>query len=221
MKRVSGLFLYAILAGFCIGLGGTVFLRLKDTFPGSNVVGALLFTIGLFTVCTRSYHLYTGKLCYLLDNPIKSYLIDLSLIWIGNLVGCMLLAFLESLTPMFGLSGINAVAADMVGKKMEASFLGLFILGIFCNIFMFIAVNGYAKNPHELGKYLALFLGVSIFILAGTEHSVADMYYWCVSGVLYEAPRESFLRILIVSLGNLVGGLLFPLMEKTKACLDQ
>lgn len=50
MKRVGGLFLYAILAGFCIGLGGTVFLKLKDAFPGGNVVGALLFTIGLFTV---------------------------------------------------------------------------------------------------------------------------------------------------------------------------
>ena len=45
MKRVGGLFLYAILAGFCIGLGGTVFLKLKDAFPGGNVVGALLFTM--------------------------------------------------------------------------------------------------------------------------------------------------------------------------------
>lgn len=221
MKRLSGLFLYAILGGFCIGLGGTVFLRLKDTFPGSNVVGALLFTIGLFTVCTRGYNLYTGKLCYLFDNPIRSYLFDLALIWIGNLFGCMLLGFLESLTPMFGQAGINAVAADMVTKKMEAPFLGLFVLGILCNVFMFIAVNGYAKNPHEFGKYLALFLGVSIFILTGTEHSVADMYYWSVSGVLYDAPGESFLRILIVSLGNLVGGTFLPLLEKAKARLDR
>lgn len=216
MKRVSSLFLSAILAGFCIGLGGTVFLRLKDTFPGSNVIGALLFTIGLFTVCTRGYHLYTGKLCYLLDNPIRSYLFDLALIWLGNLVGCLLLAFLESLTPMLGLSGINAVAASLVEKKMELTYLNLFILGILCNIFMFIAVNGFAKNPHELGKYLALFFGVSIFILTGTEHSVADMYYWSISGILFDSPFESFLRIFVVSLGNLAGGLFLPLVEKSK-----
>ena len=30
MKRTWGLFLYAVLAGFSIGIGGTVFLRLKD-----------------------------------------------------------------------------------------------------------------------------------------------------------------------------------------------
>ena len=69
MRRVGGLFLFAILAGFCIGLGGTVFLRLKDAFPGGNVVGALLFTIGLFTICTRGYALFTGKACYLFQNP--------------------------------------------------------------------------------------------------------------------------------------------------------
>ncbi|MCD8358398.1 MAG: formate/nitrite transporter family protein, partial [Oscillospiraceae bacterium] len=81
-------------------------------------------------------------------------------------------------------------------------------------IFIYLAVNGYAKNPHELGKYLSLFLGVSIFILAGTEHSVADMYYWAVSGTLFEQPGQSLLRIVIVSLGNVCGGVSFPLMEK-------
>ena len=60
MKEQSGVFVYAILAGFCIGLGGTVNLRIKDAFAGGNVVGALLFTIGLFasahaaTICSRA-----------------------------------------------------------------------------------------------------------------------------------------------------------------------
>ena len=71
-----------------------------------------------------------------------------------------------------------------------------------------------------MGKYLALFLGVSVFILCGTEHSVADMYYWSVSGVLYDQPGESLLRILTISLGNVVGGVFLPLMEKWKAHLD-
>ena len=204
MKRVGGLFLYAILAGFCIGLGGTVFLKLKDAFPGGNVVGALLFTIGLFTVCTRGYAL-----------------LDLLVFWVGNLLGAMLIAGLEHLTGMVGgETGIDATAAALVEGKMGATYLGLFVLGILCNICIFIAVNGYANNPHQVGKYLALFLGVSVFILCGTEHSVADMYYWSVSGVLYAQPGESVLRLLIISLGNVVGGVFFPLMEKGKRRLD-
>ena len=215
MKRVGGLFLYAILAGFCIGLGGTVFLKLKDAFPGGNVVGALLFTIGLFTVCTRGYALFTGKACYLFDNPLPAYLLDLLVFWVGNLLGAMLIAGLEHLTGMVGgETGIDATAAALVEGKMGATYLGLFVLGILCNICIFIAVNGYANNPHQVGKYLALFLGVSVLILCGTEHSVADMYYWSVSGVLYAQPGESVLRLLIISLGNVVGGVFFPLMEK-------
>lgn len=84
MRRVGGLFLFAILAGFCIGLGGTVFLRLRDAFPGGNVVGALLFTIGLFTICTRGYALFTGKACYLFENPWPGYLLDLLIIWVAT-----------------------------------------------------------------------------------------------------------------------------------------
>lgn len=221
MKRVGGLFLYAILAGFCIGLGGTVFLKLKDAFPGGNVVGALLFTIGLFTVCTRGYALFTGKACYLFDNPLPAYLLDLLVFWVGNLLGAMLIAGLEHLTGMVGgETGIDATAAALVEGKMGPPIWGLFVLGILCNICIFIAVNGYANNPHQVGKYLALFLGVSVFILCGTEHSVADMYYWSVSGVLYAQPGESVLRLLIISLGNVVGGVFFPLMEKGKRRLD-
>ena len=71
------------------------------------------------------------------------------------------------------------------------------------------------------GKYIALFMGVMVFIVCGTEHSVADMYYWSVSGVLYDAPGQSFLRLLVVSLGNIVGGLFLPTVEKWKARLEE
>jgi len=213
MKKYMSIFLYAILAGICIGLGGTVFLRVKDAFTGGNVVGALLFTVGLFTICTRGYNLFTGKACYLFDNK-PSYLLTLLVIWIGNLLGCILLALVERATGICGDSGINAVAAGMVEAKMSAGLGSLFLLGIICNILIYIAVNGYAKAPHDLGKYLSLFFGVMVFILSGTEHSVADMYYWSVSGVLFSAPGQSLLRILVISLGNVAGGVCFPLVEK-------
>ena len=52
-------FVLAVLAGISIGLGGLVFLSVDD-----RVIGAALFTIGLFTVCTFGLNLYTGKVCY-------------------------------------------------------------------------------------------------------------------------------------------------------------
>ncbi len=220
LREKTGVLLYAILAGIAISLGGTVFLRLKDAFPGGNVVGALLFTIGLFVICTRGYNLFTGKACYIPENKPR-YIINLGIIWIGNLLGCMLVAGLERLTGICGETGINQAATGMIDAKMSASLISLFILGFLCNIFIFIAVDGFKNNKHELGKYLALFLGVSIFILCGTEHSVADMYYWSVSGTLFAHFGTSILRIVIISLGNVLGGITFPLIEKAKSKLDQ
>lgn len=214
MKKYLSVFVYAVLAGLCIGLGGTVFLRVKDLFPGANVVAALLFTVGLFTICTRGYNLFTGKACYMFDNK-PDYLLLLLVIWLGNLLGCMLLAGVENLTGICGAeSGINVTAAAMVESKMASGYSNLFLLGIICNILIYIAVNGFANNPHELGKYLSLFFGVLVFILSGTEHSIADMYYWAVSGVLYSNPGQSLLCLVMVSLGNVVGGVFLPLCEK-------
>lgn len=208
-------FIGSILAGFAIGLGGTVFLRLKDAFVGGHVIGAILFTVGLFTVCTRGYSLYTGKACYLFDSDnLPKYLLYLLYVWVGNFIGCMICGGLENMTVICGDTGINATAQAMVMAKLNTSYLSLFVLGMFCNIFIFIAVNGYAKNPHELGKYLALFLGVSCFILMGSEHCVADMYYWCVSNVVYTNPIESVAAIAVITAGNLAGGVLLPVLEK-------
>ena len=213
VKENGRLFVSSVLAGMCIAMGGTVFLRLKDAFPGGNVVGALLFTVGLFVVCTRGYALFTGKACYIFHNP-PAYLGKLLLIWLGKLAGTGFFALMERLTAICGTKGIDAVAAGLVAAKIANTGVSLVILGAVCNIFIFIAVNGYAKNPHELGKYLALFLGVSCFILCGSEHSVADMYYWWVSGCMLAEPGTAFICLLYISLGNIMGGVLFPVLER-------
>ena len=207
---------YGILAGFCIGLGGTFLLSSKEAY--GIVVAALFFTIGLFTICERGYNLFTGKVCYVFDNKPK-YLIFLLVIWVGNLLGCMLIAGIERLTVIG--DKVQVVAAAMVDGKMNAydgnfarALLSLFLLGILCDVFIFIAVNGYAKSKYQMGKYLSLIFGVTCFIVCGTEHSIADMYYWCVSGRLYSDFGKSILCLLVITLGNSVGGFFFPVIEK-------
>lgn len=207
---------YGILAGFCIGLGGTFLLSCKNS--AGIVVAALFFTIGLFTICERGYNLFTGKVCYVFDNKAK-YLVFLLVVWVGNLLGTMLIAFIERCTSIN--DAIQPVAAAMVDTKMSdyngnfaLRLLSLFFLGILCDVFIFIAVNGYAKSKYQMGKYLSLIFGVTCFIVCGTEHSIADMYYWCISGRLYTNFGKSILCLLVITLGNSVGGFFFPVVEK-------
>jgi len=213
---------YGILAGFCIGLGGTFLLSCNSVAGGDpilmKVFGALFFTIGLFTICERGYNLFTGKVCYVFDNKPK-YLLFLLVVWVGNLLGTMLIAFILRCTSLNG--NLQSAAAALVDAKMsdyDGSFglrlLSLFFLGVVCDVFIFIAVNGYAKSKYEIGKYLSLIFGVTCFIVCGTEHSIADMYYWCMSGRFYTNFGKSILCILVITLGNSVGGFFFPVIEK-------
>jgi len=203
----------AFLAGICIAIGGTVFLKLKNTFPGSDVIGALFFAIGLFAICTRGYDLFTGKASATLDEkPI--YLLKLLIILFGNFLGCLFVAKLEQSTGLFGEQGINITALSMIESKMQQTPASLIILGFFCNILIYLAVNGFKNNPHELGKYLALFMGVAVFILAGTEHSIADMYYWLISGVFFTNFWPSLGCLTLIVFGNFLGAIFIPFCEK-------
>ena len=211
MKQNIKVFISAFLAGVCISVGGVVFLQLKDAFPGGNVAGALLFTVGLYTICTRGLHLFTGKVCYVFDNDFN-YLLQVGITWVGNLCGTCLSAAMVNASRLT----VSQTALALSTGKLNDNMISLAVLGFFCNICIFIAVNAFANNPHEIGKYVALFLGVAVFILAGFEHSVADMFYFAVSGVLYTSPVKTLAVLLVISLGNAVGGVFFPLLEKIK-----
>lgn len=202
MKFLKTLVL-AALAGMSISIGGIVFLSCE-----SKVAGAIFFTIGLFTVCTFSFNLFTGKVCYAFENK-ASYILDLILIWIGNFAGCLLTGLAMRLTRV--APGLIETAQGICEKKLSGSPLSTIILGLFCNICIFIAVDGYKNNPHEIGKYLALLFGVSVFILCGFEHCVANMFYFSMAGIF---SIEMLLFLLLNTVGNCIGGLLVPLMYK-------
>ncbi len=203
--RTLKTFVYGILAGMSIAIGGAVFLALE-----SKVLGALFFTVGLFTVCTFGFNLFTGKVCYVFERD-KRFALDLPVIWLGNLVGAWLTAFALSFTRMGPPLAEKAVT--LCTTKLNDSLLSIFILGIFCDILIFIAVDGYAKNPHELGKYLSLFFGVTVFILCCFEHCVANMFYISMAGMW---SGRALLFIVVNTLGNAVGGVLLPVLRKWK-----
>ena len=191
-----------ILGGACIAFGGVAFLSLE-----SSILGALFFTVGLFTICTLGLNLFTGKVCYVFQRD-RAYAVNLPLIWLGNLAGTVIVGLLIQVTRSAG--SLVERAQSVCAAKLGDSFLSLFVLGILCNVFIYIAVEGFGQNPHQAGKYLSLFFGVMVFILCGYEHCVADMFYFTAAGVW---SADTFLRLLVITLGNAVGGVIFPLVR--------
>lgn len=195
-------FVSALLGGACIGLGGIAFLTLEN-----KMLGALFFTVGLFTICTFHLNLFTGKVCYVFQRD-RAYARELPLIWLGNLAGTGLVAAVVRLSR---LAPLSEKAAAICQVKLLDTLVSLFLLSLLCNIFIYIAVEGFQKNPHELGKYLSLFFGVMGFVLCGFEHCVANMFYFSVSGAW---SGKALVRLLVMTLGNSAGGVLFPLVRQ-------
>ena len=203
MKRINH-FTDAILAGISIGIGGTVYLSCEN-----KVVGAALFCLGLFAICTFGFNLFTGKVGYVFEQPL-SYTGFVVVVWLGNLVGTVGLGSALRLTR---IAGIAEKAAKLCQAKLDDTLVSIFILSALCNILMFIAVDGYRNNPHEIGKYIGIFWGVMVFIVAGFEHCVANMFYFTLAGMW---SGKAVLYLLVMTLGNACGGVLIPLCRQLR-----
>ena len=192
------LFVSAVLAGFAISVGATAFLLTENRY-----LGAVLFCVGLLMVRTFSLALFTGKVSKALDGETWA---RLGVIWLGNFAGTALTALLERVTRL--APALAQRAGEVCQVKSTDALLSMFVLGMFCNIMIYLAVT-----PME--SHIALLFGVVIFVLCGFEHCVADMYYFAAAGLLGRA--DTWLRILTVSAGNAAGGILFHTARKWAA----
>lgn len=192
-------FVSAFLAGVMISLGGAVYLACEN-----KIVGAIMFSVGLTVILIFSFLLFTGKTAYVFQNK-PSYLLTLCLIWIGNIAGCMATGALIFLSK----PALSETAVELCTKKLTQSPIQTIILGALCGILVYIAVDFFRSDDDKKHyvKYLLVFTCVPVFILCGFEHSVADMFYFAASKMLYSG--SGIVYILWVSLGNLIGAIVF------------
>lgn len=193
----------AIIAGMLIGMGGTVYLS-----QSNPVVGSFLFAIGLYTIVAFQLHLFTGKIGYTpFQKPV--YVIELAITWFGNLLGTGLTALMVK-NSRIGAPLVEKVMG-IADVKLTDNFLSIFLLAIFCGMLMFIAVDCYRNVQGSTLKFIGVFVPVMVFILSGFEHVIANMYYFSLAGVW---SAHCVMSIIVMTLGNAVGGMLIPLYLK-------
>lgn len=183
-----------------IAIGGTVFLSIEN-----KVIGASLFSIGLFGVLIYNLNLYTGKIGYLITNFNLKYVKELAITIIGNFIGACSVGFILRYTRIY--DNIYSKVLILANTKLNDNLLSIFILSIFCGLLMYFAVNGFKKQT-DFGKYLVVYLGVAVFILCGFEHCIANMYYFSVADI-WSLKTLGYTGIMV--LGNSVGSFIIPL----------
>lgn len=178
MKSFFDILLSSVIAGACIGIGGTVYLKV------GGVAGAVLFSIGLIAVVSYKLKLYTGAAGFVT----RDNWTDLFTILAGNIAGCILLSMLPT-----SLNVDNIIAA-----RLASGWFNAFLLAIGCGFLMTTAVK-FARE----GKMLPLLFAVPAFILCGFYHCVADAFYYAVG---WRLLTWELLPVYIATvLGNFVG----------------
>ena len=183
-----------------IAIGGTVFLSIEN-----KVIGASLFSIGLFGVLIYNLNLYTGKIGYLITNFNLKYIKELIITLIGNFIGACSVGFILRYTRIY--DNIYKKSLILANTKLNDNILSIFILSIFCGLLMYYAVNGFKKQT-DFGKYLVVYLGVAVFILCGFEHCIANLYYFSVADI-WSIKSLGYTGIMV--LGNSLGSFIIPL----------
>ena len=156
------IFKSSLLAGLCIAIGGTVFLKV------GGLAGAVLFSFGLLTVVHYGYKLYTCTAGFFDLNSIKAWG-NVAIIIVGNAIAC----YITALAVTSAIPELQEVATSIYNKRVAAGPFNCFLLAIFCGFIMTTAVKfGREKS------FLPLLFGVPLFIMSGFAHSIADAYYF-------------------------------------------
>ncbi len=187
-----------ICAGILIAIGGSVYLSCDVKY-----VGAILFSVALLTICFKGYSLYTGKIGFMYYAHGKEEWSVLLLGLLGNLIATTVFGILIA----YAVPALKETAYTICEAKLAQMPLQAFIRAIMCGILMYLAVNIYKDGKNITG----ILFCIPVFILSGFEHSVANMFYFAASGI---TSFSAFIYICIVILGNTVGALLFPFIEK-------
>jgi formate/nitrite transporter len=204
----------AILAGAFIalaGVGSTWASMEVDNLSLRRLIAGCVFPAGLAMVVLTGTELFTGNCLMtiaLLERRITApaMLRNWCVVYAGNLIGAAAVAAMAVWGGVFAGKESFLIAAA-VGKVLPVE--QAVFRGILCNLLVCMGVLMAAAATDAGGKIAALFFPVAIFVMAGYEHSVANMYY-LAAGVLAGADLSAadvlLGNLLPVTVGNIIGG---------------
>lgn len=214
-KKTRALILQGILAGMFIAMGAIGYFKLAayTADPGlGKFLGALIFPTGIIAILLLGTELFTSDcmaiMCvYKKEVALGEFMKMLVTVLFANLIGAIIMAALSTGAEIFSHKMIEVVSKVAVAKTTMP--LGrMFISAILCNIIVCSGVMMAYSAKDVTGKIFAIWFPIAVFVLSGTEHIVANMFYLTMA--FFNGANITVGGILtnfgIVALGNFIGG---------------
>ena len=199
------------------------------------VLGAV-FPVGLIITVLTGAELFTGDAMLA---PMAAFIHKISwaqvltlwvFVYIGNLIGSLFWAYLMANGPFVTWDAAGAATITAFGTRAIAiagakvSYVGMmgmwsaFLKAIGCNYLVNLAILLGICSDDMVGKFFGIWFPIMAFVSSGLEHSIANMYFipaGIFTSMLTGVPTTAnwvnmwTANVLIVTLGNIVGGLFF------------
>ncbi|NYT16721.1 MAG: formate/nitrite transporter family protein [Methanomicrobiales archaeon] len=244
--------LRGFMAGAYIAIGGalaTVCSTGVAAWAGAGMAKLILgavFPVGLIIIVLTGAELFTGDAMLA---PMAAFIHKISWaqvlnlwvwVYIGNLIGSIVYAYIMAYGPLTGWSAAGAASVNAFGLSAvniaigKVSYVGMaanwsaFLKAIGCNWLVNLAVLLGICADDLIGKFFGIWFPIMAFVSTGFEHCVANVYF--IPAGLFTAPFLSAEQIttigaakvasltwvtmwtnniIVVTIGNIVGGLFF------------
>lgn len=251
LKRliIFGIFagVYIAFAGAGANMASFNLLANPETFGLGKILSGTIFTAGLIMVVLGGAELFTGNTTMLaavvhrritLSSMLKNWVI----VYICNLIGGVLIAFMVSYSGGLGAGDgmLGAMTVRIAAGKVNMDFGQALVSGIMCNWLVCMAVWLSTGAQTTVGKIFSIFFPIWLFVTAGFEHCVANMFF--IPAGIFAKESELFLSIsgigsealsnltwggmlvnnmLPVTVGNIIGGAVCVAMGYYTALQDK
>ena len=206
--------LLAICSGLMIGIGATASLLAQNLFnEWGKIIGAVLFSLGIYAIVTFEMKLFTGMVADIPKMPKKNFW-TLPVCFIGNAIGVGLIALVVSVSPI--AESTMDLGATIISGKLNAEnwALGSLSSSILCGMLITLSVWSVNYAPKKgLSATVGVMFPIIFFAFCGFDHSVANMLYFYYLG---EISWHVVGYIALSILGNIIGGIILPLIVKLR-----
>lgn len=216
-----GFFIAAMLAGAYVGIGIILIVAVGEHADPSlrTLIMGASFSVALTLVVFAGSELYTGYTMYMsigwLARKVSLGEVGMAwaVVWIGNLVGCIVLALLAVMGTIDIVGPKAELLYTLAAKKMHLSATEMVARGILCNWLVCLALWTAARTKDDTAKLFLIFWCLFAFIASGFEHSVANMTVFSLA-LLSDHPdaitfADAGRNLFFVTIGNTISGVLF------------
>lgn len=193
----------SFFAGMMIGLGAAGSSVASHNIANVGVarfIAGTVFPVGLMMVILMGAELFTGDCLLAVGLPeknisLKEFVRTLFIVYIGNLIGGVVLSILIMMSGQLDYSNglLGAYTIKVALGKVCLSPTKAVSSGILCNILVCAAVIMAVCAKDVTGKLLVSFFVILLFVTAGYEHCVANMYY--ITAGIFAKMNSSYVTV--------------------------